>query len=173
MECMLTASQPHVDLDFAQPLAERSPTFAKTYLCDFAIMTKLSSRVIEGESPHHYHQCGDAVLQVGLCRQNADATVEVLREPLRFHRLVVLCSFRLESRHTQRSHRYRMTVQDAACAALQARAIAAAPKQTRVQQTASTRNQNKQHRRNKRKHRDREPHAVSKDTQPKDTNVKK
>ena len=94
---MLTANQPHVDLDFAQPLAERSPTFTKTYLCDFALMTNLSSRVIEGESPHHsstpganYHQCGDAVLQVGLCRQNADATVDVLREPLRFHGLVVL-----------------------------------------------------------------------------------
>ena len=111
--------------------------------------------MIEGESPHHsstpganYHQCGDAVLQVGLCRQNADATVDVLREPLRFHGLVVLYSFRLESRHTYRSHRDRMAVQDASCAALQARATAAAPKLTRVQHPASTRNQNIKHRRN-------------------------
>ena len=41
-----------------------------------------------------------------------------------------------------------MAVQDAACAALQARATAAAPKQTRVQYPASTRNQNTKHRRN-------------------------
>ena len=88
---MLTASQPHVDLGLAQPLAERSPTFPKTYLCDFALVTKLSSRVIEGESPHHsstpganHHQCGDAVLQVGLCRQNVDATVDVSREHFDF-----------------------------------------------------------------------------------------
>ena len=98
----------NVDLGLAQPLAERSPTFTtKTYLCDFALMTNLSSWVIEGESPHHsstpganHHQRRDAVLQVGLCRQNADATVDVLREPLRFHGLVVLNSFRHESRHT-------------------------------------------------------------------------
>ena len=45
------------------------------------------------------------MLQVGLCRQNADATVNVPREPLRFHGLVVLYSFRHESRHKKKSPR--------------------------------------------------------------------
>ena len=72
------------------------PSFTKTHLCDFALMTNLSSRVIEEESPHHpstlgaiHHQCGDVALHVGLCRQNADTTVDVLRKPLRLHGLVI------------------------------------------------------------------------------------
>ena len=60
-----------------------------------------------------------------------------------------------------------MAVQDAACAALQARATAAAPIQTRVQHNASTSNQKKKTL-EEHKHRDRETHAVSKGTQPKD-----
>ena len=104
---MLTASQPHVDLGLAQPIAERSPPYTKTYLCDFALMTNLSFRVIEEESPHHptalgaiHHQCEDVVLHAGLCRQTTDTTVDGQREPLRFHGLVVLFSLRRESRHT-------------------------------------------------------------------------
>ena len=70
----------------------------------FVLVTNLSSHVIEEDSPHRptvlgaiRHRSGDAVLHVGLCRQNADASVNVLREPLRFHGLVVLFSFRHES----------------------------------------------------------------------------
>ena len=58
-------------------------------------------------------------------------------------------------------------MQDASCAALQARATAAAPKHTRVQHSGSTRNQHTQYRKGH-KHRDRETHAVSKGTPPKD-----
>ena len=53
-----------------------------------------------------------------------------------------------------------MSVQDAACAALQARFTAAAAKQTRVQHPASTRNQSAKHKRNTST--ERETHAVSK-----------
>ena len=48
----------------------------------FVLMTNLGSQVIEEDSPHRpailgafRHHSGDAVLHVGLCRQNADATV--------------------------------------------------------------------------------------------------
>ena len=67
-------------------------------------MTNLSSPVIEEDSPHRptvlgavRHLSQNAVMHVSLCRQNADASVNVLREPLRFHGLVELFSFRLES----------------------------------------------------------------------------
>ena len=52
-ECMLTASQPHVDPGLAQPIAEKSPHYTRIYLCDFALMTNLSFRVIKEESQHH------------------------------------------------------------------------------------------------------------------------
>ena len=53
-ECALTASQPHVDLGLAQPMAERSPPYTRIYLCDFALMTNLSYRVIKEESQQHH-----------------------------------------------------------------------------------------------------------------------
>ena len=51
-ECMLTVSQPHVDLGLAQPIGERSPPYTRIYLCEFALMTNLSFRVFEEESQH-------------------------------------------------------------------------------------------------------------------------
>ena len=89
----------------SQSQSEVEPS-QKPNLRDSALMTNLSPRVIWEDSPHCpsvlgaiLHHSGDAVLHVGLCRQKADATVKVLRETLRFHGLVVLCSNRDESTH--------------------------------------------------------------------------
>ena len=115
-------------------------------LCDL-LKTNLSSRVIEGEPPHrpsnpgaNHFQRGDAVLQVGLYRQNAG-------EPPRFHGLVALYSFDTSpdthSEVTETAWRCKMP----SCAALQARATAAAPKQGSNTLRAPAKNTQK-HRRN-------------------------
>ena len=44
------------------------------------------------------------MLHVGLCRQNADATLSVLQETLRFHFHIILCSSRHESSGSHCSH---------------------------------------------------------------------
>ena len=67
-------------------------------------MTNLGSQVIEEDSPHRpavlgafRHHSGDGVLHVGLCRQNADATVNVLRRRTLQLSTRVQCSFRREA----------------------------------------------------------------------------
>ena len=108
--CMLTC-QPHCrPAPHAAKRRVESTLHKKTPIRDFVRMNKLSSHVTEEDSPHRpavlgaNRHSGGAVLHVGLCRQNADATVNFLRETLRFHGHIVLCSFRHESSGSHCSH---------------------------------------------------------------------
>ena len=98
------------------------------------------------------------MLQVGLCRQNADATVNVPREPLRFHGLVVLYSFRHESRHKKKSPRPHVGAKCGMCRASSESYCCCTQTNKGPNTLRALKNQNhKTH--EEHKHRDRETHA--------------
>ena len=101
-------------------------------------------------------------------RQNADATVDVLREPLRFHGLVVLYSFRHEVQtHIKKSPRPHGGARCGMCRASSEGRLLLHPTKNKGP-TPCEHPQPKHKTQEEHKHRDRETHAVSKCTQPKD-----